>query len=383
MKKSHNPVSKAGKLSVVALATVFSVFSTISSAHATYTTYSSYDHNERSDDVTDVKTLSTSSGKQIQIIASRASSSIRAASGSMFKQNTTGSLQEGGQTILSSFSGSEADQPQFGDLGREVRSSLVQSGISAGDMGGGLGGWLNVSYINSDDNNLITQSDSDMWMIIGGIDKKVLDDVAIGLALTYEDVQVDTNLNNAGAGFANSTAFSFTPYAAAQLTDNVTIDGSLGVSWVNNDKRNAAGATASYDSERYFMAINLNGFTSMGAANLSSSVGWLNSWENQDGYTDSAATVVAAKKNELSQLSFTGEVAYPSETVEPYMSMRLEKDITWTDIAGVTHDEYGVTLGGGVRFMVGELIGEINGDVDVARAKYDQFSLMGNLRYEF
>ena len=351
------------------------------------------------DDQVGINTMTTAVTKTTQTIAARVASVIRPSSSRRAQTAALKSDSEGIKNVLSSLTksndsgvGLSYDKTSVGvNAGDSMNGFSLTAGRDFGQMGlsagatadNGLGIWINASYINTEDKHFVSQSDGDMFMVIAGIDKRVTDDAAIGIAFTYEDNEEDTNIRSAGAGMAESSAFTVAPYGVAMLTDSVTLDASAGFSWVDSDKRSAAGVTSSFDSTRLFMALNLNGYASAGKFDLSSSFGWLSAWEEVEAYVDSAAQASSEKTNELSQVSVKGEVSYPTETVEPYINMRLEKDLTWTDVVGIVHDEYGATLGGGIRFWAGNMIGELNGEVDVGREQFEQYSIMGNLRYEF
>jgi hypothetical protein len=354
----------------------------------------------------DVQAMTTSVTKTTQTIAARVASVIKPKSSSRRKSNsprskkvTENNESQGLKNILASLSrpeqsgvGMTYDGTSVGigagdklnGFNLKTNQDFGATGLSAGSTtDNGLGFWVKLSDINSEDKHFVAQSEGDMWMLIGGVDKRVTDDAAIGIAFTYENSNTDTNLSSTGIGTADSTAYTIAPYGVTLLTESVTMDVSAGFSWVDSDKRSNTNVTSNYDSTRTFLATNLNGYAAVGNFDLSSSIGWMSAWEDQEAYTDSTAATIAKQKTEFSMVSVIGEIAYPTETTEPYVNMRLEKDITWTDVAGIVHDQYGATLGGGVRFFMGNLIGEFNGEVDIGREQYEQFSFMGNLRYEY
>jgi outer membrane autotransporter protein len=254
------------------------------------------------------------------------------------------------------------------------------TGLSAGDRNVGLNIWINGGYVDSDDSQIVAPWDSKLYTFMVGGDKSLTDAVSLGLALTYENLDMETIFNN---GDLDSTGLTLSPYLAMQFSDIITGDIIVGYSRLSSDQnRNAV--MSSYDSDRIFWSVNLNAFKSYDAWNVSATLGYTQTTEDQDAYTEGGFPI-GANELKIGQLSLGGEVGYQIKNFEPYLSAAVEKEVK-DDIrvGGGEYDDLGYLVGLGVRYMSpGGLTAELNVDTTQGRDDLDEYSVMLNLRMSF
>ena len=122
---------------------------------------------------------------------------------------------------------------------------------------------------------------------------------------------------------------------------------------------------------------------------LDGQIGILWARDRQHNFVESDGTAVAELDSRLSQVNVSAEVAYNWVFYEPYGRFTYVHDITQTRIGVIggpqpSFDENEVLLAGGVRFF-GQKGWSGNAEVktSLGRKDYDEFSLIGTVRYEW
>lgn len=255
-------------------------------------------------------------------------------------------------------------------------------GLSAGDASMRHGIWTNIAYTSSEDDNLITESDMDINSYIIGYDYKLNDRMAIGVSVTYEAIDADLNFNS---GSLDGDGYTVAPYFTMLLTDYLAMDVIAGYAIVDYDQdRNFGTVTSSVDADRQFAQFALNGFHYIDQWSLNINLSFLYAHEGQDSYTESDGTKIKSNNIDFSQLSLGTEMAYSFKYAEPYITLAYERDTQYTKISGTSYDKSGGDGGIGCRmFFNDQLSGDIYGSTKFGRDDYDEYSILGNLRYDF
>jgi outer membrane autotransporter protein len=232
---------------------------------------------------------------------------------------------------------------RHGDDEQQAALDGRQSGLSAGDLLGGFGAWVNYrgSWYEGDftfaGSTLAYDADTDRGTI--GLDRLLADRFLLGLSLSYEDTDTDTFYNGGGQ---ESDGFTIAPYAAWLINDNFTADIAAGYTPLDNEQERISptdGTTtsSSFDSDRWFVAANLNAIGMFNNWVLGGRVGVLHTSESQDAYTETGSATsagagtlrtVAERDLELTQLVLGGDVAYSFGSLEPYALLIYRNDVS-------------------------------------------------------
>ncbi len=111
-------------------------------------------------------------------------------------------------------------------------------GGASADMafGGGLGGFLNLRYLAGDEDKTRFQPgfDFDAWSVFGGLDYRFSDQLVGGLALKYNDGNVDYDNNR---GDMDSSGWELSLYGSYDLPSGLYFDGSVAYGTTDMDLR--------------------------------------------------------------------------------------------------------------------------------------------------
>ncbi len=221
-----------------------------------------------------------------------------------------------------------------------------QTGLNAGDgMASSVFGlWANYSY-NDFDSDFAFQGtslayDADAHNVLGGFDRLFGDRFLLGVAFGYQWLETDTRFNGGGQ---DSDGFTVAPYAAVLLSDIFSIDLSGGYSSLEYDQNrispaDGTGIEARFDSDRWFVATNLNAFLPVDRFIFGAKVGYLYTEEDQDAYLETGSVAsanagllrtVASRNIDLEQLVVGGEIAYDAgNNFEPFFIAEYRNDLS-------------------------------------------------------
>lgn len=289
--------------------------------------------------------------------------------------------------------------PAPGPTGGTVRTGTVQStgqtGLSGAAQERGIGVWANVGYNRIESEFARSAYKGDVYAGLAGVDVRVRDWLVLGVALGYENLDVDTAFNT---GTIESSGVSVTPYAIARLSREFFVDLSAGYTSLTTDvSRGGGAATGSYDSDRFVAGANLNWSWNPATASpwrLGASVGYLYIRQEDDSYRESAGAFVGSNTTEIGQARVGGRVGYSFGAVEPYVSGRFEYDAKQASIPIITSggttgpaasdDRTGFVLGLGTRFTLApNLTGGIEVNTVEGRDDFTNYGVLGNIRFTF
>lgn len=255
-------------------------------------------------------------------------------------------------------------------------------GLSAGDASMKHGIWTNIAYTSADDDSTVTESSMDINTYIIGYDYKLSDRMALGVAMTYEKINADLDFNN---GDLEGDGYTVAPYFAMLLTDYLALDIIAGYAIVDYDQdRDFGVVTSSVDADRQFFEFSLNGFHYIDQWSFNLNTSFLYAHEGQDSYTESDGTNIKSNSIDFSQLSMGLEVAYTFKYMEPYITVAYEYDTKYEEITDASYDRNGGDGGLGCRFFFSDqLSGDVYGSTKFDRKDYDEYSVLGNIRYDF
>jgi len=233
------------------------------------------------------------------------------------------------------------------------------TGLNAGD-GSTIpyGFWGNYTYSDYDNDLSTTAFDGNSHSFLGGVDFAFWENTVLGVAFGYDNGDIDTSFN---LGQIDTDTYTIAPYFGALLTDTLSLDFNVGYSRVEYDQfRTLSGTTtrvtSSPDADRWFGALNLNGVTYYDNWILGARVGALYAKSVIDSFTESNGTVVAERRNKLSEGSIAGDVAYSYQNYEPFLNLSYQYDFQLTEIAVTTgpqpsNDRDDVLMRVGVRYF--------------------------------
>ncbi len=254
--------------------------------------------------------------------------------------------------------------------------------------------WGSVSRTDSEDDFVSTAFDSTRYNFLAGADFSPREGLVMGLALGYEDQDVDTTFN---AGNADMDGFTVVPYLSLMVGDKTSVNLSFGYSDIDISQFRSTGGvpggapiTSKVDSERWFFSGNAAHYWQYGNWNLTGHAGVFWAKDQQDAFTESDATANLKNSFKLGQWRIGIEGAYPMGAFEPYASATLENDFSRTQIpfaAGVARAQYDPTdvlLGFGLRYFADDgLSGSIGYSTVVGRNDYDEDTFQLMVRAEF
>lgn len=250
-----------------------------------------------------------------------------------------------------------------------------------------IGAWAQGTYVNVDRSEAGLEMDGSVYNLVGGVDYKVTDRVVAGVALGYENVDMDTKFN---AGTYEGDGFTVAPYVGVALTPNWTADLSAGYSWLSYDVTRNTTVKGAFDAERWYVSGNLTGNYAINRFRLAPKVGVLYLEEDQDGYTESTGNKVASNTIRLGRATAGAKVGYAFDKFVPYVKVMGEWDFEKpgsvmknnSQLSNV--DDGGLTLGVGVDFFTGTISGGIEASYNSAlRDDLDVWQGTAKIRYEF
>lgn len=169
--------------------------------------------------------------------------------------------------------------------------------------------------------------------VLVGYDLTRSNKYVFGVSVGYEADNFVTQFNS---GNEKTGGYNLNPYFAWLLSDAWSLDLIGGYGKFSTDQSrtvgtaaappiNTAAVNSSFSSTRGFASTNLTNIWGRGDWKLTSSLGYLWSTRNQDGYTESAGgSAVAGSKQTSEQWSLLEEVAYGRGNSETFFGARFE-----------------------------------------------------------
>jgi len=285
----------------------------------------------------------------------------------------------------------------FGPSGDTTTSQLPTTnyfeggnrGRSAGAADKRIGAWVLGSYSSIENDFVNTAYDGDIVAFAGGADYRVTDRIVTGVALSYENTDLNTSFNN---GTFETDGFGISPYAVFRLNDKISVDINGSYTSLNTDTTRTGGAvTGSFDSNRYTVGGNLNLNHKIKKVFMNASVGFLYIKEDQDSYTESNGTFVPDNNISIGQGRLSASIGYDFGKFQPFVTAQLRHEF-WSPSApelggglqSPTDDNTAVVLGGGVSFRLTDTVsGSVTGTTEQGRDNFDLYSVTGRVRMRF
>ncbi len=197
--------------------------------------------------------------------------------------------------------------------------------------------------------------------------------------------------------WARVSGLTVAPYAAYMLTDNISIDASVGYSDMDIDQfriePGGARVTGNTDSSRWFVMTNLNSFHRYGNWVITGRAGLVYSEEEQDAFTETGgvtAQSVPERDIEFGQINIGGEAAYSVHSVEPFVSLFYQYDFEQgstalnTNQVQPSNDDDDFRFATGLRFFSDAGISatmEYSKIIDRDNFDSDTFSIIGRMQF--
>ena len=283
-------------------------------------------------------------------------------------------------------------------------NSLQLSGLSAGDGTEfeGVGFWGSYSRTDFENTFASFASEGDRDSVLVGVDYRPKNkgpfglDMVFGLALGYENSDIDTRFNR---GQLETDGITLAPYIGIALGDVWSVDASAGYSSLDNDQFrldpvSGTRITSTPDSNRRFAQGNLNALFQFNQFLVGGRAGILWARSETDGFIESDGTVVGDTRSRVVQVHLGGDIAYPYQdsrgnTWEPYVSGAYERDISFEKIRLAigpqpSTDSDNFVLGLGLRFYGAKnLSGGIEWRSQLGRDEFDESVFSANMRVDF
>lgn len=268
------------------------------------------------------------------------------------------------------------------------------TGRAAGDGFDNWSPWISYARTRSSNDLASTAYKGTADSFLLGADYTFSDRLVAGVSLGYDDSNIDTRFNNGGY---ETEGYTIAPYVAYLLTDTISVDGTLGYSNMNIDQSrtnpiDGNRIVSDTDSDRWFVAANVNKFHQYGNFMLLGRAGLIYSEDDRDGFSErgSGGQTVASNRSEFGQVQIGGEVAYSVHAIEPYASVYYQYDFeneTPVVAAGQPRpsgddDEY--RLSGGFRYFGNNgFSGVVEYSGSTGRDNFDSHTLTFIARLQF
>ncbi len=214
------------------------------------------------------------------------------------------------------------------------------SGLSAGGSLAGWGVWASYNRSQFDGDAPITGAvltttsyNASQNSFTLGADRLFMDQLLIGLTVSYEDMSANTVFNG---GVTENKGITVAPYLAYLINDTFSVDFMTGYAALNYDTTrldftNASTINGDFDAHRVFAATNLNALFTPEQWAIAARVGYLYSREEQDDYVETGgagnARTIGNRHLDLSQVTIGADIAYSFAQLEPYFTAVYRNDL--------------------------------------------------------
>ncbi len=263
----------------------------------------------------------------------------------------------------------QPDRISTGSLSNTIKQN--STGMAAGDPANGVGVWVSYGYSDFENDFSSTQFDGRTHTALLGIDFMPTSNTVVGIAFGIENTETDTDFNS---GDQKTNGFTVAPYAGVSINEHVSVDVSLGYSKLDNEQQSVFPITglgdipaeSDYDSERWFVNGNINGFYSLNNWLFTGQFGLLWAKNRQEQYQDilvgAGPRNVLGRVTRLEQFYLTTEAAYTIDQFEPYARVSYVRDFSRTrlqldpSLEQPSDDKDEFLVGGGLRVFANQSI---------------------------
>jgi hypothetical protein len=236
-------------------------------------------------------------------------------------------------------------------------------------------GWFDGRLVGATDS--IAQQSAFGFVGVAGADYKVMPWLAVGLTVGTE--AFDTKIGTAGANVSEN-GVSVAPYVGVRLDPNIFFSAFAGGTRLNYSTAPQPGTSAAFGAWRFMTGGSLTGVWRFGPWRLQPSVDIAYGSESQNGFTDSAGTVVPGQIVQYGRLRGGPEVGYrfdfPDWSVEPFVLARGNLDFATNQAVLANGQQVAIRRGGsggaGGGFVIQGRGFNVRGDV-----VYDSIGVTG------
>lgn len=269
-------------------------------------------------------------------------------------------------------------------------------GLSAGNAFDDVSAWAAFTHLDTENDHLPTQFDSNLNSVLVGIDAAPQENMVVGFAVGLENTSVDTLFN---AGEQDIDGITIAPYFGYLFNPNLSMDASFG--YTNSDidqfRLDATNLTSiiygNTDSDRLFVSGNLNYYQGFDRWFFTGRAGVVYAEEDIEAVIETGgpdAFTSAARTLNFGQVQLEAELAYTGMEFEPYLSVVYENDFEREDVLlnsaqpAPANDDDSFRLGFGMRYYWSDEASiHFNFDWQLDRSEYDSHALSVSGRWAF
>lgn len=285
-----------------------------------------------------------------------------------------------------------------------ANSFSASTGMAAGGHTSNIAAWVSGSWSDLEDDNTDTKFDGNVYTAMVGADYQIAPATVVGIAIGYEDVDIDTEYNGFGGvdGSLEGDGYTIAPYIGTDLGHGATATLTIGYSdleydTTRYDPNTGNRITGSTDADRYFVDASVNGqhqIDQYWRVRGKASVFYAS--EDKDGFTETesnGSTITQDDEdNDFGQISAQAKIGYLYQQFEPYALVGVEYDFTKDEAAVATgqnkasldDEDFGAKFGAGVDFQFSPTVtGGVEAYTVEFRDDYSEYTLTGGLRVKF
>ena len=216
----------------------------------------------------------------------------------------------------------------------DVNTLAAAANDPSGAGGGSSGGNAQSLWISSTSDSLENTFSRTAFYgatqnVLVGYDFTRSDKYVVGISGGYEASNFATKFNS---GNEKTGGYNLNPYFAWLMSDAWSLDLIGGYGKFSTDQSRTAGTgvltttavDSNFSSKRSFASTNVTNISGWGNWKLTSSLGYLWSKRDQDGYAENGGFAVAASKQTSKQWNLLEEIAYGRGNSETFFGARYE-----------------------------------------------------------
>jgi len=219
--------------------------------------------------------------------------------------------------------------------------------------------WMEGRYSGFNDDSGGLDRDGHVGLLFFGADYRVTPDMIVGALVQFDWAKDDSDVLQSEI---EGNGWMAGPYLSARLNENTYLD--LRAAWgTSTNDMTLGAATSNFDTWRWLVKGTLAGNWVYGSWRITPSAELAYVSENQDAFTNSFGTRIAAQTVSLGRLQFGPEIGYRfahdgHTFIEPFAALKGEWDF----------DNPNVEIVDGVVVGPGDLWGRIEGGLNVSTA---------------
>ena len=262
-----------------------------------------------------------------------------------------------------------------------------ETGVAAGNAPK-FGVWVQGGYTSVKGDDTGGEFDGDVINVLVGADYRIKPKMVLGVAVGYEDLDIDTDFNN---GTFKGKGWGVTPYFGMALSPQWSLQVLGGWTTIDYDTtRNNGAISSSFNADRYFgSAAVVGNFKVTNKVVVSPKLAILHLTESQDGTTDSAGNVTTGENIDLGRISAGGTVSYLAGRVTPFVRLLGEYDYAKEGSVALGNGNFSSDDRAGLNATIGlnmDFGNGLTGNLEATSAtlfrdNLDVYTFSGRLRY--